>query len=105
MSPTILEFPKDKIVREAPNPLSEQLERLKEKGLQNFADGLINELSSCILQDLNSCGIDIESEIFNKDYCVALDMLAASVYRSLNISHPLHSFLDNNVKVADEEET
>jgi hypothetical protein len=104
MSPTILEFPKHKIVREAPSPIIEELERLKEKGIQNFADGLTQEISSGILSDLSNYGIDIDSQPFIKDYMFLLSILSSTIYRSLDVEHPLHKFIDANISLMKEDE-
>ena len=104
----ILQFPKSKIVREQV-PNIEELNKLKEKGIQKFADALVEEITDNILHELNGCGIDIESDVFIKDFYFVNLIMSAAIYRSLDIEHSMHDYIDKHVKVIDknpdEEET
>lgn len=104
----ILQFPRSKIVREQ-LPNIEELEKLKEKGMQNFADALVEDISDNILNELNGCGIDIEDDSFIKDYYFVTMIMSAAIYRSLKIEHPMHDYIDTHIKVihknSDEKET
>lgn len=94
----VLEFPKHKIVREIAPKIAE-VEEAKEKGKQKFADEIVYDLIGNIHDALESYGIDTETNDFDKDYSVVIDMLRATVYRSMGIKHHLHSFIDKHVSV------
>lgn len=96
----ILQFPKSKIVREQ-MPNIEALEKLKEKGMQKFADALVDDISDNILHELSGCGIDIENDLFIKDYYFVTMIMSAAIYRSLDIEHPMHDYIDKHIKVID----
>jgi hypothetical protein len=97
--PNIVQFPRDKIVREA-IPDIEELNKVKEKSIMNFADSVVEDMSSNVLFELGNYGIDIESEAFMKDFHFLVAVFAATIYRTLSVDHPLHSFMDKNVVVA-----
>lgn len=99
----ILEFPKHKIVRER-LPDIEEINKLKEKGLQKFADAVTSEIVDNILEHLDNYGIDIEDNTFIKDFYFTTMILSASIYRSLNVDHPMHEYIDNNVQVMEKPE-
>jgi len=92
----VVEFPKNKIVREAPVNV-EQIEKAKEKGLINFADGIVDDMIGNIYSELDNYGLDTEGENFDKDFSFAMDALRACVFRALGMKHHLHEFLDTNV--------
>jgi hypothetical protein len=98
----ILQFPKDKIFRER-LPDSEQIKKMKEKGLQNFADYLSSDITDNILHDLGNYGIDIEEDSFLKDFYFATMILDAAIYRSLQIEHPMHEYINAHVEVMNKE--
>jgi translation initiation factor IF-2 len=93
----IISFPKNKIVRQN-TPINEDIEKIKQKGMQNFADSFLDELLANIIINFDNYGMNLEDEKFEKDFSFGYDIIKASVYRSLNLSHPLHDFLDNHVK-------
>lgn len=93
----ILQFPKDKIIRNVDN--SEAVLKLKEKSVQNFADALVQEMSESILLDFSNYGIDTDSAEFAKDFIYISTILSATVYRSLDLKHPLHNFLDEQINI------
>lgn len=95
---TILQFPRNKIVREI-LPESDELKRLKEKNTKNFADTLVEDLSEEILVALTEVGLDTDGENFNKDFHFFVGTLHSMVYRTLGIEHDLHEFIDNNVNI------
>jgi hypothetical protein len=97
MTENILQFPKNKIIRENMN--IEYLEKMKENGVKNFADALCSDIEDNVLRELDGCGIDIEQEDFIKDFYFATTVLKATVYRALEIEHDLHKFMDENVVV------
>ena len=99
----ILQFPKHKIVRER-LPDIEEINKLKEKGLQKFADAVSGEVAEHILEHLDSYGIDVENDVFIKDFYFTITILTASIYRSLNIEHPMHSYIDSRVCIETKDE-
>lgn len=92
----VVEFPKNKIVREAPVNV-EQIEKVKEKGLLNFADGMVDDLIGNLYAELENYGLDTSGDHFDKDFSFAVDGLRACIFRSLGLKHHLHEFLDTNV--------
>ena len=93
----VVEFPKNKIVREIPINI-EEVAKAKEKGLTNFADGIVDDLIANIYGEFENYGLDIEdSELFDKDFSFAMDGVRATVFRLLGLKHHLHEFLDKNV--------
>lgn len=95
---TIVQFPASRIVREvAPN--IEEIEKAKEKSLQKHAEAIVEDLVLNIMDALENYGIDTETESFERDFTFAADGLRASVYRTFNIEHPLHNFIDTNVQI------
>jgi hypothetical protein len=101
----VFEFPKDKIFREvAPNV--EEVEKAKEKGKQKYADGIVAEVATGLLGELENYGIDLEDEkgAMSKDFLFMVDVLKSIVYRNMGIKHSLHEFVDENVSVFENEE-
>lgn len=94
----IVEFPKNKIFRDAPVNL-ELIEKAKEKATINFADSVVDTMIDNLLEGLDNFGIDTEEEAFIKDFSLTVDAIRATVYRSLGITHRLHEFIDENVKL------
>lgn len=94
----VFKFPEHKIVREIP-PQIEELEKAKEKGRQNYADDIIEDLIEGIMNTLDNYGVDNEGKMFEKDFSFAIEALRGSIYRSLSINHHLHEFIDSNVTV------
>lgn len=94
----VFKFPEHKIVREIP-PQIEELEKAKEKGRQNYADDIIEDLIEGIMNTLDNYGVDNEGKTFEKDFSFAIEALRGSIYRSLSINHHLHEFIDSNVTV------
>lgn len=97
MTENILQFPRNKIIRENMN--IEYLEKMKETGIKNFADALCSDIEDNILRELDGCGIDIEAEKFIKDFYFLSTVFKATVYRGLELDHDLHKFMDENVVV------
>jgi hypothetical protein len=94
----VVEFPKSKIVREVPVS-NEVIEKAKEKGLQNYADSIIDELIENLASDIENSGIDVDSKQFMKDFSFTVDGMRATIYRHFGITHGLHNFIDENVKI------
>ena len=94
----VFKFPENKIVREVPINV-EEIERAKEKSLQKHAESIVEDLMLSLIDAIENYGIDVDTENFDKDISFVVDGLRASIYRSFSIDHPLHSFIDTNVKV------
>lgn len=95
---TIVQFPANRIVREvAPN--IEEIEKAKEKSLQKHAETIVEDMILNIMDALENYGIDVDSDPFERDFTFAIDGLRATVYRTFNIEHPLHHFIDTNVQI------
>lgn len=100
MTTNIVEFPKSKIVRDGALN-TEAVNKLKEKSTQNFADTLVQEITESLLLELDNYGIDTEADHFNKDFYFLVSILSAMIYRSLELEHDFHNFLDSYVKVSE----
>lgn len=96
----VFEFPKSKIVREVP-PNIEEIEAAKEKGKQNYADGIVAEVATGLLGELENYGIELEDEkgTMSKDFLFLTDVLKSVIYRNMDLKHPLHDFVDENVAI------
>lgn len=101
--PNVLQFPKDKIFREAVQDI-DAVKKTKEKGLINFADSIVEDLTSSIISDVGNYGIDMENPNFLNDLRFMVAILAATIYRNLELEHPLHEFMDKNIIFLPEEE-
>lgn len=100
----IITFPKNKIIRE-PVQSIEEIEKLKARGTQNFADALIQDVAENILGEFGSVGLNMETNNFAKDFQFLVHILSATVYRSMNIDHPLHNVIDNQINFVEEVDT
>lgn len=94
MTDKVIEFPKNKVVRELPEEIHQA--RAK-KADQKFADSVVDELSGFLLTELDNYDIEVENKAFSKDFVLVVDALRATIYRSLGLDHHLHTFIDDNV--------
>lgn len=94
----VFEFPKDKIVREV-QPNNEDVEKVKEKGKQNYADGMAEEIASSLLIELENFGIDTNAKEFSKDFAFLHDVIKCLIYRNMDLKHGLQQFIDENVQI------
>lgn len=96
----VFKFPESKIVREVPVNV-EEIEKQKEKGRQNYADGIVAEVATGLIAELENYGVDIEDDDGNisKDYIFLTDVLKSVIYRNMDLKHPLHAFVDENVEI------
>lgn len=99
MTDNILSFPQDKIVRHSPSFTEDMLSKMKEKGAQNFADMLVQEITTNILAELSGFGMDIEKDTFGKDFMFLTGVLSATIYRSMDLKHEFHQFIDESVDI------
>jgi hypothetical protein len=98
----ILQFPKNKIVREVPID-NERLEKAKTQSVKNFAESLVANIGENILLDLEQgAGLEVtpKNEDFTRDFFFALDVLRATIYRQLELDHHLHDYINEHVKVS-----
>jgi transcriptional regulator NrdR family protein len=95
----IVQFPKNKIVRECINV--EEVKKAQEKSLRNYADSVVDEVTNVLMIEIDNQGLDRDDEKFIRDFNFAVTVLAASIYRSLKVPHELHPFLDECVKTAE----
>jgi hypothetical protein len=96
MNDKVIEFPKNKVVRELPEEIHKARQQ---KADQKFADSVVDELSGFLLTELDNYNIPVENKQFAKDMVLVVDALRAAVYRSLDLEHHLHIFIDDNVKI------
>lgn len=94
----VFEFPKSKIVREVQPPI-EEIEAAKEKGRQNFADGILVDFIDGTLSLLENYGIETEGPEFEKDFAFTVEAIKSTIYRSLSLNHHLHDFIEKSVTI------
>lgn len=101
----VFKFPESKIVREVPINI-EEIEKAKEKGKKQYADGIVTEVAAGLLAELENYGIELDDEkgALSKDFLFMTDVLKSIVYRNMNIEHPLHNFVDENVSIFENED-
>lgn len=100
MTENVIAFPKDKIVRESAVSI-EEVEKSKEKRKMSYADGVVAEISEALFDELENYGIDVSGTDagMSKDFIFLTDVLKSLVYRTMNIDHPIQTFVDENVAV------
>lgn len=96
MTHKVIEFPKNKVVREVPEEI--HLERQAKADMKQ-ADAIVDEIAGIMLTELDNYYVDINQKQFAKDIILVVDALKAAVYRSYGIDHHLHAFIDDNVKL------
>ena len=101
----VFKFPESKIVREVPLNI-EEIEKAKEKGKKQYADSIVAEVGAGLLAELENYGIELDDEkgSLSKDFLFMTDVLKSIVYRNMNIDHPLHNFVDENVSIFSDED-
>ena len=100
-SNNVLEFPRNKIIRE-PLPDSDELKKMKKKAVKNLADSLTAEVCDTLLSDFDNYGIDTEKETFTKDFVFLSSIISATIYRTLEIDHDFHDFIDTMVNIEED---
>lgn len=96
MTEKVIEFPKNKVVREVPEEIKKERQA---KADQKMADSIVDEIAGLMITELDNYYIDVQDKQFAKDIILVVDALKAAVYRSFGIDHHLHEFVDNNVKL------
>lgn len=97
MTKNVLEFPKSRIVREHAGV--EYIEKAKEKSKANYAETVADDLIHALLEEIEDMGIDTSTDQFIKDFSMTVDSLRATIYRTLEVPHHLHEFIDKSVKM------
>jgi DNA-binding transcriptional regulator GbsR (MarR family) len=97
---TIVNFPTSRIVREV-QPNIEEIEKVKEKGKQNYADSMAEEIAASLLIELENFGVDTTVKEFNKDFAFLHDVIKCIIYRNMDLKHGLQSFIDENVQIVE----
>jgi hypothetical protein len=100
----VLSFPKNRIIRDTDHNI-EELAKLKNNSIRNFADALTEEIAETVIQIFSANGVEIENEKFAKDFHFLVGVTNATIYRTLNIEHQFHSFLDEHVSFNEIPET
>lgn len=95
---TIVNFPTNRIVREV-RPNIEEIEKVKEKGKQNYADGVAEEIAASLLIELENFGVDTNAKEFRKDFAFLHDVIKCLIYRNMDLKHGLQQFIDENVQI------
>ena len=90
----VLEFPKNKVVRDVP---PEILEKRNEKQLHKFADFVVEEMIEAIISEFDCYALQISEP----DIVLIMEAVRSAINRSHNIDHPLQKFVDKNIKALD----
>ena len=96
MSEKVIEFPKNKVVRDIPGQV---LEERQKRADQKMADGIVEEVTAMVITELDNYFVNIEDESFTKDLVLMVDALRATVYRQFGFEHHLHPFIEKNIKI------
>lgn len=102
MKAKIIPFPKEKIVRNVVLSDSDR-KRLEDKSKKEFANFVMQELINELLTSFDDFDFDTTSPNFVKDFSYSMDALKATIYRSLELDHPLHELIDEKVNIVFEE--
>lgn len=94
----VISFPTSKIVREYPQNI-EILEKAKEKSVKKFADDVIDILAENCYNQIETLGLNTETENFDRDFSFVVETIRATIYRNLELPHHLHEFIDNNLEI------
>jgi hypothetical protein len=92
----VLKFPVSRIINPH-NINSEQLDAAKERSVRNFADQVLQEMTHNMMMDFNEVGLDTSRPEFNKDFHYLVVVLEALIARTLDIEHPMHQMIDEEV--------
>lgn len=99
----VIAFPKDKIIRENTQNI-DLLEKAKSNSVKRFADDVSETLASICYDQIETFGLNTTDDSFDKDFSFLVNVLTATVYRTLKIDHDLHKFVDEHVTVDEETE-
>ena len=99
---TIIKFPASKIVRENMN--IEVVNQAKTKGTLKYADLIIENIMDDIDQHIQANGLNVSSELFDKDYQYIFEVMRSMIYRTLNLKHPIQEYVEKHVVVDSGEE-
>ena len=84
----VISFPEDRIVR---IPIPESTRELVANTQKHHVNHLLEEQSAFILTKLLMSGVDISNEQFQKNFVLVMECLRASIYETLQITHPLQN--------------
>lgn len=101
MSATILQFPKDKIVRTL-NLSDEDKTRISNKQKKEFVEFVLNELTRDLYESLEDFEFNVNDPNLVKDLSFTIDTVRSAIYRSLDLKHPLQDFIDGAVNLVDD---
>lgn len=100
MSAQILQFPKNKIVREF-HLSDEDKAKIVNKQKREFAEYVLNELVRELYAHFEDFEFDTNDGNFVKDLSYTVDAARATIYRSLGLDHHLHEHIDENINLVD----
>jgi hypothetical protein len=105
MTENVLEFPRNRIVREHAGIIEndQTIVEVKERSRKSYADGIADDLIDVLLEEMENFGVDTDRDSFIKDFSMTVDSLRATVYRTFGVDHHLHLFIDKNVKMINRE--
>ena len=105
MTENVVEFPRHRIVREYAGITEndQTIVEFKERSRKSYADGISDDLIGALLEEMENVGIDTNQDSFIKDFSMTVDSLRATVYRTFDVEHHLHNFIDKNVKMINRE--
>jgi len=104
MTDNVFQFPKDKIVREVP-PNIDEIEKHRERGRQNYAEDVVNDIIENLVVLLDSYGVDQDGKHFERDFTFSIDAIRSTIYRAMNVDHTLHDFIDKHVSIVKKDDS
>lgn len=93
----IINFPETKIIRNIP---TDRKKEILDKKFKGEIEELIKEFCDDVTEELYSFAPEVYDEsMVLKDISLVASVLAAAICRFHNIPHPMHKFIDDNIKI------
>jgi hypothetical protein len=104
MTAEILEFPKERIKKSHPDFTSDEVKAAKLLSTENFAEDVCQEIIQAIHSEFRDAGLNTNSneEVFHRDFSFLVGSVRGCVFRMLNLEHPMHMYVDENLEVLDD---
>lgn len=93
----VLEFPKNRIVREN-NIINDDAEDAKAKKEEKikFANLIVYDVLKHVVEDFENYGIDFNDDSYDKDFEHMIMSIKSAVYRTMGLNHFMHDWIDEN---------
>ena len=96
MTDKVIEFTKNKVVRDVPGDIIEERNRRAD---QKRADSIVDDIAGLVITELDNYCVEVTDKSFAKDFMLVIDALKASIYRNFGLDHHLHDFIDKNISI------